>query len=603
MNGLRSKAQLLKDFKIPVVILVGIILYLALFVVKLPTPALAIVLFSIFLGSYQLIKETLTSIWKREFALDYIAILAIVVALFTQEYLVAAVLALMISTGRTLEEYGVSQAKNSLTKLIERIPNEITLWEKGNIGRKEKIGSVKLGQEIYVRKGEVIALDGILVSEKGLIDESSLTGEPYSLDKAKGDHLRSGTINIGDPIIIRATKTEENSTYKKILDMVRRAQNEKSPFLRLADKYSTYFTVAALIVVGLTYLLTNGDFMRVLAVLAIATPCPLIIAAPIALLGGVNLSSKQRIIVKKLASLEALSRINTVIFDKTGTITLGKPKLTDIKILDNNYSYNKILSLTSALERSSLHPLAKAIVEFAKEKKAPIFFAKSIEEKVGSGISGEVEGERYSATKLDPSASSGQGMEIGLSHNKKLIAIFSFEDEIKQESKEIINRLKEMGLEIFIFTGDKKEAAQKVSEKLGGVKVRAECTPADKQEGIKELQKQGKIVAMVGDGINDAPALALADVGLVFSNEEQTAASEAADIVFLGGEFGLVLNAIKISKRTINIAKQSILWGIGMSIAGMGFASFGFIVPILGAGLQEGIDVIVILNALRASRR
>jgi len=595
---MKQKINLLNAFKIPAIILLGIVFYIIFTVFNLKLLAIFIALFVTLLGSYRLFYETTQAILKKQFALDYIAILAILVSLITQEYIVAAILALMISSGRTLEDYGVAQAKKSLTKLADRIPNEVILWENNTMGAKLSIGKVKKGDEIVVRKGEVIGLDGILISEAGLTDESSLTGEPYTIEKIKGDPIRSGTVNMGDLIIVRITKEARDSTYAKIVEMVKKAQDEKTPFIRIANQYSVIFTVITLLITGFAYILSGFDLTRALAVLVIATPCPLIIATPIALLGGVNAASKKHIIVKKLACIEILSKANTIIFDKTGTITLGKPivaefeNLSDLKTLE-------ILAIAESIERNSLHPLAKAVVEFARSKKADILHAQNIEEKVGSGITGIVNGKSYSLSKLP----SQEGMMIGIFENKKHLATFKFEDEIKSDSKEIIKKLKSLGFELHIFTGDKKDAAQKVVQSLGeNVFVKAECTPEDKQKGIQELKKQGKVTAMVGDGINDAPALALADVGMVFSNEEQTAASEAADIVFLGGNFSLVVDSLNIAKKTLGIAKQSILFGIGASILGMGFASFGLIPPIGGAFLQEAIDVAVIINALRASR-
>lgn len=596
---MKQKVSLLNTFRIPAVIIFAIILYVILLVLKLNLAAAIVAIFATLLGSYRLFYETASSILKKNFALDYIAILAILVSLATQEYLVAAILALMISSGRTLEDYGVSQAKKSLTKLAERIPNEVFLWENGKIGKKIKIESVKKNQQIFVRKGEVIGLDGILVSKDGLTDESSLTGEPYTIEKIAGDSIRSGTINIGQPIVIKVTKESGDSTYNKIVAMVKNAQDEKSPFVRLADSYSGIFTIVTLLITGFAYVYSGFDLIRALAVLAIATPCPLIIATPIALLGGVNASSKKHIIVKKLAALEVLARAQAIIFDKTGTITLGKPTVSRFENLTKNYNDKEILAISESIERNSLHPLAKAVVTFAKENKAPILHAEKIEEKVGSGISGTLKNKTYTLSKL----ASSEGMMIGIFEDKTHLATFVFEDEIKQESKDIIKNLKDRGFQLFIFTGDKKEAAEKVVVSLGGnIIIQAEAKPEDKQAGIADLKKKGIVTAMVGDGINDAPALALADVGMVFSNEEQTAASEAADMVFLGGNFSLVIDSLNIAKRTIKIAKQSIFVGIGISILGMVFASLGFIPPLGGAFLQEAIDVAVIINALRASR-
>lgn len=593
---MNQKLILLKAFTIPLVILFGIIIYLVLNFFHLTRFAEIIAVLATVLGAYRLFIETFQSIIKKQFALDYIAILAILVSLFTKEYLVAAIIALMLSSGRTLEDYGVAQAKKSLTKLMERIPNEVFLWKSGKIGEKVKIDKVQIGEEILIRKGEVIGLDGVLASKDGLTDESSLTGEPYTIEKIEGDQIRSGTINIGNPIVVRVTKTQENSTYKKIVDMVKAAQEEKSSMIRMADRYSGIFTIITVLIAGFAYFYSGFDLTRALAVLVIATPCPLIIATPIALLGGVNSASKKHIIVKKLASLEVLSKAKTLIFDKTGTITLGRPKVTEFETKEDK---KMLLGIAEAIERNSLHPLAKAIVSFAKENKAPVLHAQKVEEKIGVGIIGEIKGEKYTLSKLVGK----DGMAIGVFKNNKDIATFRFADEIKEESKNIIRNLKREGFELFIFTGDKREAAEKVVKDLGeDVIIQAEASPEDKQEGIKKLKKQGKITAMVGDGINDAPALALADVGMVFSNEEQTAASEAADIVFLGGDFSLVIDSMNIAKRTINIALQSILWGIGLSIGGMVLASFGFIPPIGGAFIQEGIDVAVIINALRASR-
>ena len=596
---MNQKVSLVNTFKIPAIVLLGIVLYILLEILNLKLAAVVIAVLATLLGSYRLFYETATNILKKQFALDYIAILAIAIALATQEYLVAEIVALMIASGRTLEDYGVAQAKKSLTKLAERIPNEVFLWERGKMGSKVKIDKIKKDDEIIVRKGEVIALDGVLVSEDGLTDESSLTGEPYEVEKIKNDPIRSGTVNVGDSIVVKVTKEAGDSSYAKIVAMVKRAQGEKSPFIRMADKYSGVFTLVTLLITGFAYVFSNFDLTRALAVLVIATPCPLIIATPIALLGGVNSASKKNIIVKKLASLEILSRVKVLIFDKTGTITLGKPRVSVFKNFSRQYDDKEILAVSESIERTSLHPLAKAIVNFAKENKAPLLHATNIQEKIGTGITGKVNDKIYTLSKLP----SSDGMMIGVFEESEHLATFTFEDEIKKESKNIIDNLKAMGFELFIFTGDKKEAAEKVVENLGqDITIMAEAKPEDKQKGIQKLKEQGKLTAMVGDGINDAPALALSDVGMVFSNEEQTAASEAADIVFLGGNFSLVVDSLGIAKKTIRIAKQSIFLGIGASILGMVFASFGFVPPIAGAFLQEAIDVVVIINALRSSR-
>lgn len=586
-----------KQFSIPVTVLIGIICYLVLSYLSQIVLGNVLIILVTLLGSYQLLTDTINKLKKGRFALDYIALLAIVVSLYTGQLLVAAILALMISSGRTLEEYAVSQAKESLTTLISRIPNEVLLWEKTHPGPKLKIGQVQIGDQIFIRKGEVIPLDGILVSESGQTDESSLTGEPYFIDKITGDLLRSGTVNIGPAIVIKVTKTEENSTYSKIIDLVKKAQEEQSPFVRLAERYSTFFTLITLGIAIFAFLSSHFDLTRVLSVLAIATPCPLIIATPVALLGGVNAAAKKRIIIKNLSSLESLAKTQTLIFDKTGTITLGKPKLTEIKLL-GNLNKAQILGIAESLERNSLHPLAKAIVARARKENAPIQRAKNVHEQLGHGISGTVLGEVFTLSKVD----SDDGMRVELRSGKRKLAILQFEDELKSDFLQYFSKLKDLRLDLKIFTGDKNQSAQKIANQIHlAVDVRAQMSPEDKLNGVRQLQNSGKIVAMVGDGINDAPALALADVGLVFSNEEQTSASEAADIVFLGGDFSQIFLSLQIANQTLRIAKQSIIFGIGLSIFGMMFASVGFIPPLWGAGLQEIIDVAVIINALRAS--
>lgn len=555
-------------------------------------------LLGIFVGGYELVHDTLISLLHKKFALDYIALLAIATGLYTHQYIVAGVIVLMLAGGNTLERYGMSQAKRSLRSLTNRLPHSVFLWVDGHIGPKTEIEVVHIGDHIAVRKGEVIPLDGTLVSDAAFIDESSLTGEPYTVEKAQGDLLRSGTVNAGDLIVVQTTTSDKNSSYHKIIEMVRKAQEEKSPLIRLADKYSVVFTITTFFIAGIAYLVSH-DIERVLAVLVIATPCPLILATPIALMGGMNAAAKKRIIMKRLASIEVLSRVRAVVLDKTGTITLGKPTVHEMTLHTKSLTSAQVLSVAAAIERNSLHPLAKALVAYAKQHNIPLATASQIEEHLGHGITGVVRGKKYTVSAISGSG----GMNVGLFRGKTLLASFVFEDHLKQGSKTVIAQLHRMGLLLFLYTGDKEERAKQVAQELGtDIDVQAECTPEDKKNGIEQLKKRGLITAMVGDGINDAPALALADVGLVFSNEEQTASSEAADIVFLGGDLSLLLESILLSKHTIYIATQSILIGIGLSTIGMIFAARGLIPPVVGAVIQEGLDVFVILNALRASR-
>ena len=580
---------------LPFMVVLGLIAYLILSLAHLTTLSIMVAFVTILAGSYPLIAESIEDIKNKQFGLDYIAILAIVVALITHEYLVGIILGLMLATGRNLEDFASKLAKKSLSSLAERIPHDVGVENNGAVASKP-VGSIQVNDIIIVRKGEVIPLDGLLLSPTAVVDESSLTGEVFPADKYSGDVLRSGILNLESVIRIKVTKSEKDSTYKKIVQLVERAQSEKAPLVRLADKYSLYFTVITLIISAIAYLL-HPNLEAILAVLVVATPCPLILATPIALIGGMNAQARKRIIIKKLASIESLSRVDTIIFDKTGTLTLGKPRVSKF-IVHAKIDKERLLSIAGSMERNSLHPLAKAIVDFAAN--GPTMEVTSVTEVVGKGISGVIDGKTYLLAKID---SSDSAMRIGIFLNGIVLGEFVFEDQLKLESKKTIESLKNLNMTIKIFTGDKLSTAVELVKKIGlEIEVKAGLKPEDKQKGIEDLRHEGRTVAMVGDGINDAPALALSDVGMVFANDEQTAASEAADIVLLGGNFSSVLYSILSAKRTILIAKQSILWGIGLSIFCMILAALGYIPPLAGSLIQEAIDVAVILNALRAAR-
>lgn len=596
LNRIFSKYSM---FGVPILILIVLILgFVFEFFYKKDSLAQIFFIIGIIPGAFQILVESFIAIKNKTFALDYIAILAIFVAIISKEYLVGGVIALMISSGNSLEKYAQKKAKSSLTALSNRIPNKALVWESKTKTRIEKVTLVKKGEKILVRKGEIIPLDGLLISDYAQLDESSLTGESYFVDKIKGDKIRSGTINLGSSIIIKVEKEDKDSTYRQIINMVEEAQEEKSPLIKISHKYNVGFTILALFMAFLAYLIWK-DFSYVLAVLVIATPCPLLIAAPVALIGGMSSSAKKKIIMKNLSAIETVSKVDTLVFDKTGTITLGKPILKEIEIKDKKYSRKDILRIAEAIERNSLHPFAHSIIHEARKEKIPLTYAEDVHENLGKGISGTIGKKRFTINKGKESSVN----HLHLLEGRKIIAEIIFEDILKKNAKEILEKLKKKGMDVHVFTGDKKEVAEKLRESLDeGIKINSEMSPKDKQDGIKNLKKKGKTIAMVGDGINDAPALALSDVGMVFSHEENTASSEAADIVFLGGNFSQVYDSIKISKRTLKIAKQSMIAGITLSVIGMGFAAAGFIVPLVGAILQEVIDASVILNSLRSIR-
>jgi len=552
----------------------------------------------ILVGSLKLLKETYESLKKGSFALDYIAILAIITGLYTQNYLVASVIVLMMSTGNSLEEYATKKASDSLRELENRIPNDVLV--ETSTGTRETIPTdeVELGSLVVVRKGEVIPLDGVLESIRSDFDESSLTGEALPVSKSKGELVKSGTINLGELVLIRTTVIEKDSTFKKIVKLVNEAQSKKAPFIQLADKISGWFTVLTLLIAGFGYFYLGG-IGGFLSVLVIATPCPLLLAVPIALLGGVSSAAKHRIVFRKLSALEVMSRVNAVIFDKTGTLTLGAPVLKKIQLISKSIDEGKLLSIASALERNSFHPYAKAILNFVDSKNIKPVQMESIEEQAGVGLSGVFDGHSY---KIERGSSKNYSSATMLCDGKPLCE-FIFEDEVKESSFAVLNKLLKSKIKLAIFTGDTKQRTTEMLKNISNeVEITSDCSPTDKLDGVKNFRSKGFTTAMIGDGINDAPALAISDVGIVFSHQEQTAATEASDVVLLNGNLESVLKTFSISRRTMFIAKQSMYIGVGLSVLGMIFASLGYVPPLYGAVIQEVIDVAVIINALRAAR-
>lgn len=559
----------------------------------------AILSLGILVGSYQLIRDSYVSLKQKSFALDYIAILAIMTGLITGNFFVAGVIVLMMAGGNTLEIYAQALAQKSLTSLSNRIPHEVLVSTGPGSTIKQSITSVEIGSQILVRKGEVVPLDGKLESESAELDESSLTGEPYPVTRKQGELLRSGVVNRGESLIITTTVADQNSTYRKIIKLVEAAQQEKPPFLQAADRLSGWFTLVAILLAGTAYGI-SADLNRALAVLVIATPCPLILAAPIAMIGGMNAAAKQRIIFKRLAALEVLAQVNAMIFDKTGTLTFGIPKMTGLQIINNDAGTStekQILAIASGLEKHSLHPFAKAIVSYSEEKDIASADITEVTELLGKGITGKYHGDTYSIRRGQNRTDS-----VSLFKGKQPLAHFQFTDVLKPSTKSQLTDLQNQNISLHIFTGDSTERASELEKQLpSGITIKAELSPEEKRNGIAAIRKKGITTAMVGDGINDAPALALADVGIVFSHEEHTAASEAADVVLLGGNITGIATALKLARHTIFISKQSMYIGLGLSCLGMVIAAFGGLPPIFGAISQEVIDVAVILNALRAA--
>lgn len=538
--------------------------------------------------------------WERirlgKWDLDFIALLALVTALFLGEWLAGAIVALMISLSRALEQYGTRRAEASLEELFRLLPKS-ALAERGGSFIEVPLQEIAVGETISVRHREMVPLDGTLLSSGGLFSEANLTGEMEPVEYRRGKRLRSGIVNMGEAVTLSVTGDFSHSTYQSMLGIVSAGKREPSSLVRLAGQLNWPFTLAALVLSTLAYLVT-GEMERFLAVLVVATPCPLLIAAPIAFLGGLSKAARRQIIIKTPETLERLAKTTTIFFDKTGTLTLGIPALQKIVLIDATASEAHVLAIASALEEHSLHPLARALVQANRERHGADLDATGVTEKLGDGIRGTVEGQNYQIEK----SLSESGMAVALIGSSGPIAQFVFDDVPKPGIEATFHYLRERGLNLSVLTGDKEVNAHRVLDRYG-LAIIAECDPERKMAVVKAAKEHGDIVAMVGDGVNDAPALALADVGVVYSGTENSLSLEAADAVILKRDIKLFQELIHISRRSYRIARQSMLIGIGLSLIGMVAGALGYLPPVQGAILQEGIDALVIVNALRAAYR
>ncbi|MFA6519918.1 MAG: heavy metal translocating P-type ATPase [Candidatus Paceibacterota bacterium] len=534
-------------------------------------------------------------------SIDFIAFLAMALALFTHEYLAGAVIALMYTGGEALEAYAGRRAEASLAALLARIPKSALVKQSNGKFDEVPLAEVPASAVIIVRGNELVPLDGLLASSRAVLNLANLTGEPLPETVTQGAVIKSGSVNAGEAFELTVEGTLATSTYAKIVDLVKDAQQNQSPFVRLTTSANLPFTFLTLAISGGAYLLT-GDITRVLAVLVIATPCPLIIAAPVAFIGGLSRAASRNIIVKTPAALESIASVTTIFFDKTGTLTLGEPQLTGIVLKAANVNENAVLSLAAALEFHSIHPLAHAVVMAAKDRGLSPAPATEASEILGKGVSGTVGG-RYLTLEQAPEGDHKEGgISLLLKSDGNPLAVFHFSDVLKDNAKSFLTGLAKEGYNVSVLTGDRKDHAEAIFAGLS-LNICADCTPEDKYRLVEEAKKRGEKVAMVGDGLNDAPALAKADIGIVFSGTENSASIEAAGVAILGHDIMLIGELFALSKRSVRIASQSVYAGIGLSTVGMTLAAGGFIVPVEGALIQEGVDVAVIVNALRAAFR
>jgi len=544
------------------------------------------------------------------YGVDLLAITAIVTAVLLHEYWAAMITILMLTGGEALEDYASKRAQTELNSLLERAPKEAHLY-KGNQYIDIPIENVKVGDQLLIRPGEVVPVDAEIIEGSSSFDESSLTGESLPVDKKVGASVMSGAVNVEGAITVKALRSAKDSQFEQIIELVKTATETEAPFVRLADRYAVPFTLISFAIAGAAWYI-GGDPIRFLQVLVVATPCPLLLGAPIALISGMSRSAKHGILIKTGAILEKMASVKTIAFDKTGTLTIGRPEVAELKLY-NGVTNSELLQLAASLETGSNHPLAQAIVRAAYNRKLKLTKVKNVKEIAGNGLKGNVgkdriELGRYShMSEVDtvfPSGFSEKSVTSTatlVAKNGELIGVITFKDEIRPETKKTITALRKMGLKhIMMLTGDNKGAADAIAKKLDIDDVRANLLPAGKLLAMREVEKNFRPAIMVGDGVNDAPVLKAADVGIALGARGSTVASETADAVILVDDLSRVSDGIEIAKRTIYIAKQSIFIGIGISVGLMFIFATGKFRPAVGAGVQEIVDVIVILNALRA---
>ncbi|MHB2166365.1 heavy metal translocating P-type ATPase [Alsobacter sp. R-9] len=551
------------------------------------------------------------SLSRGEFGLDIVAALSMGGSLLIGEPLAGNVIALMLAGGQVLEDHAQVRARREMTALLARVPRTATRHEDGHL-RQVPLEDLRPGDRILVRPGEVVPVDGTVADHDALVDESAMTGEPIPVRRAVGQPVMSGSTNAAGAFDLLAERTAEQSTYAGIVRLVQAAQESKAPLARLADRYGLAFLALTLALTGATWVWTH-DPVRTLAVLVVATPCPLILAVPVAIVAGLSRAAAHGVLVKSAGALETMARARTLLFDKTGTLTGGAPAVVAVEPADG-IDGSELLRLAASVAQGSQHVVSAALVTEARERGLVLSPPAAVREDHGAGLIGVVDSRPVALGTLDhvtshlPETARGQvaGADVAADRMVTAVAIDGrfaglvvMADEVRDEAEQALEDLRTGGIRrIILVTGDRADVAKVVAARLTIDEVVADATPTTKVEVVRRESVEGPSV-MVGDGVNDAPALAAADVGIAMGARGAAASSEAADAVILVDSLDRLPRALAVARRARAIALQSVFVGMTLSTLGMVAAAFGYLTPLQGALIQEGIDVAVVLNALR----
>jgi heavy metal translocating P-type ATPase len=560
-----------------------------------------------------LVAEIVTSLRRGDVGLDVVAGLSMTAALVFGEELAAAIVALMYAGGRLLEAYAERRARREMTALLSRVPRTAVRHRDGQL-EEVPLDLILAGDRLLIRQGDVVPVDGAVVQGVAVLDQSALTGEAMPVTLRPSEAVLSGSTNVGDAFDLEAARVAADSTYAGVVRLVAAAQKARAPMSRLADRYAMVFLGVTVALAAAAWQFT-GDPIRAVAVLVVATPCPLILAVPVALVSGLSRAARLGILIKGGKAIETLARVRALVIDKTGTLTHGQARIVDIRAAEG-IAADDVLRLAASLDQASKHIVAQTIVAEARARGLALAIPAEATETAGEGVAGRVEGRsvmvgsaRFIAAGIGTSGLSSLAQDrpagavaVAVAIDGKPAGVMILADELRAGTARLLGELRALGIErIVLATGDRTEVARVIAYGLPIDLVRAELTPDQKVLAVLSERKNGPVM-MIGDGVNDAPALAAADIGMAMGAKGAAASAEAADVVLLVDQLDRVLPAIRIARRARAIAIQSVVAGIGLSVAAMIAAALGFLPPVQGALFQEVIDVAVIFNALRALR-